>query len=178
MIPTPTEIEHELHREIAARAATYPRMIEQARMTSAQAAEEQRLAQAWLLDWQRRAAWLALPIPRPLPQQQTHTLGFSWHDRITGVQRELDRRTRLYPGWIAKGQLREDEAARRTARLKALHQLYEEGWDWYDSFGRRPDFRTEPQTPEIRETNRVWLDYVIETMERRAGVAPQQELVL
>lgn len=45
---------------------------------------------------------------------------------ITEVKRELHMRARVFPGWVDKGFLTQEEADRRVRRLEtALQSLYE-----------------------------------------------------
>lgn len=172
------DIATELHREAASRRRAYPGMIERLRLTQAQADVEQLLVATWLQDLERYAAYAALPDPRPAPPLMERVNGFTWADRRAGVQRELDRRSRLYPKWIAAGDLDAAEAATRTARLTALLDFYDEGWDWHDSFGRRFDLRPIDPTPDQAETNRQWLAHIHNTLSRRHGTPQQEALAL
>jgi hypothetical protein len=165
-------------RELEARQSAYPGLVAKLRMSEAEATHGIAMATAWVEDARRWSDWLALPAPRPAFPHQERTRGFTWAQRIAAVEQEQARRAALYPGWIAKLMLTREEAGRRNQALAALHEGYEQGWDWHDPYGRRPDFHTEADTPEIREINDLWMAYVVETLNRRAGVVPQQELVL
>lgn len=58
------------------------------------------------------------------------TATISLADQIKEVKRELAMRERLYPGWIAKGTLKQADADRQLERMRAalatLHELVAE----------------------------------------------------
>lgn len=175
---TAADILAEIQREAASRRAAYPRLIERLRLTESQALAEQQLCHAWAADVTRREAYLANPYPRPAPPLEVRVHGFTWAERRGGVQRELDRRARLYPKWIAAGELDQGEADTRTARLTALLDIYDDGWDWHDSFGRRFDLRAQEPDADQAEANRQWWAHFHETMARRNGAAAQESFAL
>ncbi|WP_226019741.1 hypothetical protein [Novosphingobium sp. FKTRR1] len=180
MIALP-EIAAEIAREAAARRATYPAMIARLKMTEQQAAAEYALCAAWSSDLARYADWMNRAAPRApiVPVARQH--GFIWADRRHGITRELDRRARLYPRWIAAGQLDQAEADQRTARLSALADIYDDGFDWHDSFGTRPPFgrrfaRDDDHTPAEAEAIRQWWTHVHATLSARYGTSQQEAL--
>lgn len=181
MIP-PHDIAQELTREMAARRATYPRMVERMRMTAEQMATEFALCSAWQADCARYGTWLASATPRAPIAPVALSGGFSWAQRRSGLQRELDQRARLYPGWIAKGQLDPAAAAQRMARLAAMADLYDEGWDWHDTFGNRPPFgarmTAQDHTPAEAEAIRQWWHHAHRAIATRYGAPVQEQLAL
>lgn len=181
MIP-PQEIAAELAREGAARRAAYPGMIERLRMTADQADYEMALCAVWQADLARYAPWLTDTLLRIPIAPVLRSGGFSWHDRRNGITRELDRRARLYPQWIAGGSLDAAEAAKRTARLSAMADLYDEGFDWHDSFGNRPPFGARmtagDHSPAETEATAQWWHHVHQTLATRHGAPLQEQLAL
>lgn len=175
---TYAECAEELAREAAARRAAYPALIEKLRMTESGAAIEHALVATWRIDLARYVDFLALPFPRSAPAQLERSAGFTWADRRGGLQRELDRRARLYPKWIAAGQLDQVEADRRVARLSVMLEIYDNGWDWHDSFGRRPNLSIVHPDAATRETNASWLSHYQSVMAHRHGTPAQEALAL
>lgn len=124
----------ELAREAAARRRTYPALIDKGRLTTRDAEFEHAALAALAADV---ALMMAPPAPCPalgglplipLPSEATH--GQSWQARRDALHRELDRRARLYPGWIDTGRITAADAAHQTACLEALLTIYDEGWGW------------------------------------------------
>jgi len=148
MIPMPSRfpgvtfaaIAAELTRELGQRPAAYDRMIAKGSMTRAEADWQIAVAQAWREDCIRFAQAHApieqgLPMLNPLGLEASHQI--AWSDRRAALQRELAYRARLYPGWIAKGNLLASDATHRTVCLEAMLALYEDGLDFP---GTREDF--------------------------------------
>ncbi|WP_327195935.1 hypothetical protein [Novosphingobium capsulatum] len=171
----------EIEREAASRLTVYPKMVQTMRLTAEAAALEQRLCEAWAADLRRWRDWTAQPPIGPMPAQR-HTLGFTWADRREGITRELERRARLYPKWIAAAQLDPAEARQRTDRLTALADIYDEGFDWHDAFGRRPPFgkgmSIEPTDQADTECRAAWWEHVHQVTTARHGAQPQEQLAL
>lgn len=176
-----TDVLAEIEREAASRLRAYPALIDKLRLTAEAAALDQRLCEAWAADMRRWRDWSATVPLRAMPAQ-AHMLGFTWADRRAGIARELDRRARLYPKWISAAQLNVDEARRRTDRLSALADLYDEGWDWHDTFGQRPPFgrgmSREPSSPAEAECRQQWHAHVTHVLAARAGGHQQEQLAL
>lgn len=182
----------EIEREAASRLRAHPAMVDKMRMTAEAATREQRLCEAWAADVRRwrdwtagaPARWQAYMAGQQVPRcpAQVHTLGFTWHDRRDGIARELERRARYYPRWIAAGQLDSAEAARRNDRLAVLAEIYDDGWDWHDTFGLHPTLgRTmgsEPTTPAEAECRAQWHAHVLHVLTARAGGHQQEQLAL
>ncbi len=171
----------EIEREAQWRARAYPAMIQKMRLTAEAAALEQRLCEAWAADVRRYRTWAATP-PVPPHQPQARVLGFTWADRRQGLARELDRRARLYPKWIAAGRLDPAAAHLQTDRLTVLADIYDDGWDWHDTFGRRPPFgkgmSQEPADEADAECRHQWAAHVHHVHTARAGGQPQEQLAL
>lgn len=103
------------------------------------------------------------------------TLGaFPWVTRWRGVQDELDRRARLYPGWIAKGQLTQAEADQRNQRLTAMLHLYDDMVDWHPSNGTRPRAFAPDQTQAERASFDEIAPHLCAIMLRRQWLSPDQ----
>jgi hypothetical protein len=169
----------EIEREAASRLKAYPRLVQTMRMTPEASAIEQRLCEAWAADLRRWRSW-AVPPLRLMPAQ-VHTLGFTWAERRAGIEHELDRRARLYPKWIAAGDLDAAEARQRTDRLTVLADIYDEGWDWHDTFGRRPlrqGMSRDPVDQADAECRQQWRAHVDHVLNARAGIQPQEQLAL
>lgn len=180
---TPAAIAAEIAREAQARRAAYPGMIARLKMTEQQAVAEIALCAAWAADVARWGDWLAQVPPRAPIAPVARQNGFSWADRRQGLARELDRRARLYPRWIAAGQLDQADADHRTACLATLAAVYDEGLDWHDSFGTRPPFgrrfaREQEHTPAEVEAIRQWWHHVHATLAARYGTPQQEALAL
>lgn len=180
MIPLP-EIASELAREMAFRRATYPRLVTKMQLTTEQEQAGYALCAAWQADCARYAAHLSQqPITTPIAPVALQN-GFTWHDRRNGITRELEQRARLYPKWIDALRLDATEAARRIARLSAMADLYDEGFDWHDSFGTRPPFgrMDEIHLPDpIREARHQWFAHVHHVLATRHGTPQQEQLAL
>lgn len=181
MIPFP-EIAAELAREMASRRATYPRLITKIQMTGEQEQAGYALCAAWQADCARYAVHLSQrPITTPIVPVALQN-GFTWHDRRVGIARELDQRARLYPKWIDAMRLDPAEAARRTARLSAMADLYDEGYDWHDSFGTRPPFGfrfyAQDHTRAEKEAITQWWLHVHTTLAARQDTPLQVQLAV
>lgn len=139
-------IRAELERELAARRATYPRLVAKGAMDAREAEHQTALAQAWLEDCERFHTAEANGVhPLTLPRVSTLT----WRQRRAGILRELAHRARIYPRWIAKGNLDRAEADRRNAALEAMLDLYEWGNDWL------------PEPPDAGEDQRRAQSYAL-----------------
>lgn len=126
--------EAELRRELGQRRAVYPGRVAARRMLQAEADDQLALAAAWIEDAARvRTSFFSPPWSAPV--EPAH--GLSWRVRRSGLLRELALRGRFFPGWIAKGKLTSAQADHRIACLERLLELYEDGWDWCASNGRR-----------------------------------------
>ena len=172
------DIAAELEREAEARRRAYPGMIEKMRLTEQAAQLEHRLVAAWRADLARYIAYLGQTIPRGPAPYAVRTDGFTWYDRRQGLARELDRRARLYPKWIAAGTLDQAEADQRVARLTVMAEIYDEGWDWHDSFGTRPVLAGEPTNEPQAEARRQWWAHYHAVMQSRHGQPAQEALAL
>lgn len=168
--------EAELLREAASRARAYPGQVAKGNMTAEVSDYEQRLVPAWLEDVARWKAHFAGGLPAaPLPAQPL-TQGFTWDERRRGLARELDRRARLYPRWIERGDMDRASADRQVRRLTAVLDLYDEGWDWHAPNGARPNFGGADRTPEQHEARTAWLDHSRHVLiARNGGAAAQQK---
>jgi hypothetical protein len=49
-------------------------------------------------------------------------------DQIRCVRRELAMRQRVYPGWVAKGKMKQEEADRELAAMQAVHDSLRANW--------------------------------------------------
>lgn len=178
---TQPEIAQELARELAARRATYPAMVERMRMTSAAAEREISMAQAWQEDCARYAPWFTGGAPIS-PQRLTRN--FTWADRRRAIADELARRARLYPRWIAGGDLDQAEADQRNQRLAAMAHLYDIGFDYHDSFGTRPPFgprmtaQDHTEAEAEAEAIRQWHAHVHQVLYTSTDQTQQKELAL
>lgn len=172
----------ELAREAEARRRTYPAMIEQGRMTAEDAERGHAVCAAWADDIARVIAFWAAPFPRGAMPCQPRTRGFTWAERRSALDRELQQRARLYPRWIAQARLDAGEAQQRTQRLAAMADLYDEGLDWHDSFGTRPLFHllTAPtiEDEDQREALAQWRTHCNHVWSSRDGQQSQKELAL
>lgn len=131
----------ELERELHFRESTYDRAVAKGNMHPDEAQHQLAIARAWREDLHRLETALAPLRPNPAhpelvegPMQHPRDIptlhGLDWQTRRAGVQRELTYRARLYPVWIGKGNLTQDDAQRRTRALEAMLDLYEGGFDW------------------------------------------------
>lgn len=145
----------ELAREAEARRRTYPGQIDKGRMTAADATWQHGVLAAIQQDCE---AVIALAVPA-LP-----ACPYTWADKRGALTRELEQRRRFYPGWIAKGRLTADQAARQIAPLAAMLALYNDGLRWLPA----PGSTAQQRAAQWRET--------MAALAQQA--APQQELVM
>jgi len=126
----------ELAREAQSRAATYPGMIAKGNLTRHEADYQIALISAMQQDCARFAQFETIGAAQVAPASH----GFTWHERRAALMRELDYRRRLYPGWIAKGNMTQAEADTRCSRLLAMLYHYDLGYDWQAANGIAPNF--------------------------------------
>lgn len=185
MIPL-AAIAAELAREAAARRRTYPALIDKGRLTTRDAEFEHAALAALAADV---ALMMAPPAPcpalgglpfAPLPSEATH--GQSWQARRDALHRELDRRARLYPGWIDTGRITAADAAHQTACLEALLTIYDEGWGWAAPLFNGRDYPPLSQgwTVEMHEARDADWQAAWSTTRTAAtrGEQPQKEMAL
>jgi hypothetical protein len=113
----------EAERELASRRRTYPDRVQKCRMTQAEADYQIAIMAAIAADTRRMGH-----IGPSEMAAVTHT--FSWLDRRKALERELDMRDRLYPGWIANARMTQANAARQMSAMKAILWRYDCGFDW------------------------------------------------
>lgn len=138
---TPAAIAAELMREESARMEAYKVEVAKGRMTLAQAdygtaifrtmAEDVRRLDA-AGGHQTRARDLVDQSPAQWPLAALRR--FAWAERRDAIQREIDRRRRLYPDWIAKGRITQADADRRLSLITAALDLFEEGLDFAEGW--------------------------------------------
>ncbi len=160
-------IRAELAREGQQRARTFPDLVSKGNMTPAEADHEQHIIAAIAAD-------LEQVIARQPAWSESH--GFTWHQRVRALRRELDLRARLYPGWIAKGRMTEAEAARQIAALAAMLAIYEGGRDWRARDGTEPAFWKDDPTPAERAARAEWIEVLADIEARRAGQQKEMSL--
>lgn len=126
-------LDAELRRELQQRRRFFPGRVKEGRMSQQEADAQLGMVGAWLEDVGRmHARWVEQRRELGKPAH-----GMTWNARRAGILREIDYRERFYPQWVKDGRILEDEAAHRIACLFCLLEIYEDGWDFVASNGRR-----------------------------------------
>lgn len=164
-----SDLAAELRREHDARAALYPGLIAKGRMTEAEGARGRAVMLAMASDLPRMESRWEQPGTPP-----DHD--FTWTERRNALLRELAYRARHYPLWISDGKLNQVDADRRVARLEALLQIYEGGFDWRPSNGLPPR-QWNGAGAEARQARAEWHAAYFEACLRQ-GDRPMAEALL
>ncbi len=159
----------ELRRERAARARTYPNQIQLGRMTQPEADHQLALIDAIADDVTRYGRFIATR------RQEKAGHNFTWHQRRAAIARELDQRARLYPDWIVKGKLDQAEADRAVARLSAVADLFDDGWDWHARNGLRILLGATPTNAAEAQAQDEWRTHYRTVMQSRGYMADDQK---
>ena len=144
---TYSQLRAELQREADYRRRTYPQMIAKGNMTQAEADWQQAIIAAIAQD-------LEAVIARADHGTRLHP--FTWHEKRAALTRELAQRARLYPGWIAKGNMTAEAGHHQRDCLAAMLAIYGEGWGWRAANGVPPGFGEVDPTPQQIASQAEW----------------------
>lgn len=105
----------ELVREGDSRARVYPDRIAKGRLAQQEADYQQRI-------W----AEIVDNVAEALGSGSLRVSGmtFGWQEKVDALEREVDYRSRLYPGWVEKGRLDQATADRQLDLVSAARDLY------------------------------------------------------